>query len=347
MADKFNQTELASFFENMGMMIRSGVSVAEAMSILSDEATAASSDTASVLRDMSDGLNSGHSLSEVMRTSDTFPGYAADMTATSEYTGKLEDTLFHLSDYYTEENRMQSALMSSIRYPAALLVMVIAVLTALLLLVFPTFRDVYENLTGSLGSSAYRYVNISFALCHVLLVLSILMLIAFILGVRLWNHGGRSRVRQALSRFPSMKKMFESMDLYRFTSCFEMFISAGENRDDALARSIPVAETPGVQSGLEHCKSLMSEGMSFSQAACESGLYDAQIGKLLLPAERSGMLDDVMQRLTDNLRTDTEAGVQKITNTAEPLLTGLLIVFIGIILISIMIPLIGIMNSVG
>ena len=68
---------------------------------------------------------------------------------------------------------------------------------------------------------------------------------------------------------------------------------------------------------------------------------------MLIPAERSGMLDTILQKILRNLKETSEANISRIANTMEPLLTGLLMIFIGLMLISLMIPLIGIMNSIG
>ena len=87
--------------------------------------------------------------------------------------------------------------------------------------------------------------------------------------------------------------------------------------------------------------------MSFSQTAYEEKLYDPINNRMLIPAERSGMLDSILQKILRSLRENNEAYVSRIANTIEPLLTGLLMIFIGLMLISLMIPLIGIMNSIG
>ena len=59
------------------------------------------------------------------------------------------------------------------------------------------------------------------------------------------------------------------------------------------------------------------------------------------------MLDSILQKILRSLKENNEAHISRIANTIEPLLTGLMMIFIGLMLISLMIPLIGIMNSIG
>ncbi|MBR0469501.1 MAG: type II secretion system F family protein [Mogibacterium sp.] len=344
---KLSYTELTSFFENMGMMIKSGISVSEAIDLLKEETPASEQAMKDAFAKMSDDLNMGKPFGDAMRDSGAFPDYSVDMISTSEYTGKLEDTLFHLADYYRTENSMKTALVSAVRYPVILLFMVIAVLIVMLTLVFPAFYGVYENLAGSLTSSSYGYINVSFTLTKVMLGIMIVLLAAMLTGIMMWRGGKKDKVRNILSKFSAFRDLFSSMDLYRFTSCFDMFISSGENQDEALVKSMPVVQTDSLRSLLQRCREKMEGGMSFSQTAYEEQLYDPANNRMLIPAERSGMLDTIMQKILSNLKVSIEKSIGHIANTIEPLLTGVLMIFIGIMLISLMVPLIGIMNSIG
>ena len=346
-ARKLSYTELGSFFENMGMMVKSGISVSEAVSLLYEETPETDKVLHAALEAMTDKLSAGWPLEDAMKESGAFPSYATDMVGTSEYTGRLEDTLFHLSGYYRTENSMKNTLISAVRYPVILLFMVIAVLIAMLALVFPAFYGVYNNLTGSLSSSSYSYINVSFTLCRIMLAVMIVLVLLILLGVSMWRSGRKESVRGFLSRFGSFRDLFEGLDLYRFTSCFDMFLSSGEHQDEALKKSMTVVEGEGLKAKLQRCIDKMDAGMSFSQTAYEEKLYDQTNNRMLIPAERSGMLDTIMQKILTNLGDSIDRHISTIANTVEPLLTGLLMIFIGIMLISLMVPLIGIMNSIG
>ena len=225
---KLSYTEVSSFFENMGMMVKSGISVSEAASLLKEETPDSDKALSEALSSMTDKLSMGYPLEDAMKESQAFPDYATDMVGTSEYTGKLEATLFHLSSYYRTENSMRNTLVSAVRYPVILLFMVIAVLIAMLALVFPAFYGVYNNLTGSLSSSSYSYINVSFAVCKIMLAVMIVLVILILCGVSMWRKGRKDKVRGFLSRFSSFRELFDGMELYRFTSCFDRFLSSGD-----------------------------------------------------------------------------------------------------------------------
>ena len=340
-------SEMGSFFENTGMLLRAGVTVNEAIDLLKEDNEGESPQLAAAYRKMSGKLEEGESFAGAMKASGVFPRYAVDMVDASEYTGKLETTLFHLAEYYRTEFSMKNTLVSAVRYPIILLLMVIAVLAAMLLLVFPAFAGVYDNLTGSLAASSYQYISISFTLCKVLTVIMAVLVVLLIIGSIMWKSGKREAVKGFLSQGKTFRRLFETLDLYRFTACFDMFISGGEMQDEALKKSLPVVEGKGLRDKLNRCVEKMEAGRSFSQVAVEERLYDPINNRMLVPAERSGMLDAVMQKILGNLRESSEVYIGRIAGTVEPLLTGFLMITIGLVLVSLMVPLIGIMNSIG
>jgi len=179
------------------------------------------------------------------------------------------------------------------------------------------------------------------------MVIMIILVLLLIIGVIMWKNGKSATVRHTRSKIRTFRELFDNLDLYRFTSCFDMFISSGEMQDEAIKRSIAVAETEGLKQKLDRCIEKMTAGLSFSQAACEERLYDSINNRMLVPAERSGMLDSILEKILTNLKDNNEAYVSRIANTVEPFLTGFLMITLGLMLISLMVPLIGIMNSIG
>ena len=339
--------DMSSFFENMGMMLKAGITTGEAVDLLREESAGDSTGQTAVFSVMSKCMAEGSSFEDAMKETGAFDSYAVDMIRASEHTGRMETTLFHLSDYYRMEQSMKRTFVSAVRYPVILLLMVIAILAVMLKMVFPAFYGVYENLTGSLAASSFKYINISFALCRAALVVMIVLVVLILIGALLWKSGHAVVAKKFLRRFRSFRELFDNLDLYRFTSCFDMFISTGSMHDEALKKSLPIIEEGELRAKLEQCVSATESGSSFAQAACDVKLYDSINNRMLIPAERSGMLDSVLKKILEDLKDKNDQNISRISNTIEPLLTGFLMIAIGLMLISLMVPLIGIMNSMG
>jgi type IV pilus assembly protein PilC len=91
----------------------------------------------------------------------------------------------------------------------------------------------------------------------------------------------------------------------------------------------------------------MEQGHSIAQAAYEEELFEPVYGRMLLAGERSGNMENVLARLTSLLEENCGHMVDRLTGIVDPLLSGVLMVSVGLSLLSVMLPLIGMMNSVG
>jgi len=102
-----------------------------------------------------------------------------------------------------------------------------------------------------------------------------------------------------------------------------------------------------VEEKLKKCVARMEEGHSIAQAAYDEELFEPVYGRMLLAGERSGNMESVLERLTELLEENCTAKVDSLVGIVDPLLSGVLMFTVGLSLLSVMLPLIGMMNSIG
>jgi len=338
---------VSAFCESMGMMLRSGIQTDEAISLLQHGGEPTGGVLEHGLAVMKEQVDQGSGLASAMESSGIFPRYALQMIAAGERSGRLEDILFRLSDYYAQQKTISEKLRGAVTYPAAMLLLIIAVLAVMLSMVLPAFTDVYNNLTGSLAASTYSYIRWAYVFCYIALVVMVVIAAALLLGLWGWTHGGRERVEALLRRIPLCASILESLGMFRFTSALTTFLASGEMQDEAVLNSVPMTDCPPVEEKLKRIVRRMEEGHSISQAAYDENLFEPVYGRMLLAGERSGSLESVLQRLTALLEENASALVDRLVGIVDPLLSGVLMVTVGLSLLSVMLPLIGMMNSVG
>ena len=345
-AKKLDNLGVSAFCESMGMMARAGIQTDEAISLLgqSDQTDGV---LGHALTQMNGMIEQGESLGTAMEHTGIFPEYALQMVRAGESAGRLEDILFRLSDYYRDQKTISEKLRAAITYPAAMIVMIIAVLIIMLAMVLPAFSDVYNNLTGSLAASTYSYIHWAYGLCWAALAVMIVIVLGLLIGRSMWNGNGKQTVQNFLRKFPKCRSIFESMAMFRFTAALETFLASGAMQDNAVLDSIEMTDYKPVEEKLRKCVTHMEEGHSFAQAAYDEQLFEPVYGRMLLAGERSGSAEDVLRRLTQLLEENCAHEVDRLTGIVEPLLSGVLMVTVGISLLSVMLPLIGMMNSIG
>ncbi|MBQ7599551.1 MAG: type II secretion system F family protein [Clostridia bacterium] len=344
---KLDNMGVSAFCESMAMMIQSGIQTEEAVSLLHSGENRTGGILESALADMKKSLEEGSTLSRAMEDTGIFPEYALQMIKTGEDSGHLEDILFRLSTYYADQKVIQDKIRNAIIYPAAMLVLIIAVLSVMLAFVLPSFVKVYDSMLGSISSSAYNYINWAYGFCWLALILMIAVAVVLIVCLILWKTGKKDTVKAALSRIPATSKILESMGMFRFSGAFATFLSSGKLQDEAVLDSIPMADCRPVEEKLKKCARRMEEGHGFAQAAYEEEVFEPVYGRMLLAGERSGNLDKVLEKLNSHLEEDCSSRVDRLVGTVDPVLSFVLMVTVGLSLLSVMLPLIGMMSSIG
>jgi len=338
---------VSAFCESMGMMLRAGIQTDEAIGLLQSDSKKNAGILSEGLAVMKEQVDQGRGLDRAMKESGIFPRYAIQMVETGDTAGRMEDILFRLASYYREQKTISEKLRNAVTYPAAMLVLIVVVLAAMLTMVLPAFTDVYDSLTGSLAASSYRYIRWAYGFCWAALVIMVLLAAALLVGMALWKTGKREAVEAVLNRIPLCRAILENMGMFRFTAALTTFIASGELQDKAVQESIPMTDCRSVEEKLARCVSRMEEGHSIAQAAYDEELFEPVYGRMLLAGERSGNLESVLQRLTALLEENGGLLADRLVGIVDPLLSGILMVTVGISLLSVMLPLIGMMNSVG
>ena len=314
---KLDELGVSAFCESMAMMVQSGIRTDEAIELL-QSGEGESGPLGQALGEMKTQTEQGGSLADAMESTGVFPDFAVQMIGAGESSGRLEDVLFRLARYYAGQKTVSEKLRGAVTYPAAMLVLIIAVLSAMLTIVLPAFRAVYDRLTGSLAASSYAYIRWAWVFCAAALVVMALLALALVVGLLLWKSGRRDAV-----------------------------LASGKMQDEAVLASIPMAGSAPLEEKLRKVSERMKEGHSIAQAAYDEGLFEPVYGRMLLAGERSGSLEHVLVRLCRLLEEDSSHQVDRLVGIVSPALSGILMVTIGLTLISVMLPLIGMMNAIG
>ena len=346
MSKKLGNLGVSAFCESMAMMLGAGIQIDEAIGLLRQN-----SHTGGVLEealaDMEKVVEEGNSLHAAMEQSGIFPDYALKMIEAGGSSGRLEDVLRRLARYYADQKTISDKIRNAVTYPVAMLVLVIAVLAVMVTIVLPAFASVYDNLTGSLTDSSYAYINWAYVFCDVALVAMVIMVILLLVGLILWHMGKRAPVEAVLRKISICANILENMGMFRFTSALSTFLASGQMQDIAVIDSMKMVDYQPVEAKLQKCVGHMEEGHSIAQAAYDEDLFEPVYGRMLLAGERSGKLEDVLERLTDLLEENCGSLVDRLASVVDPVLSGVLMVTVGLSLLSVMLPLIGMMNAIG
>jgi len=108
-----------------------------------------------------------------------------------------------------------------------------------------------------------------------------------------------------------------------------------------------IVEHKGMQAKIAECKKAIRAGANFSEALSGSGIFTNLYARMISIGFRTGSIDVVMQKIADNYDRETEKKLHSIISVLEPTLVIFLSIIVGLILLSVIFPLMGIMSSIG
>lgn len=350
MADKLLESSaLSAFCGSIATMLSAGIQTEEAVLMLAENRER--SRFQEVCNHMYDNLVSGASFSEAMQTSGGFPTYAVEMAATGEQSGHLEQVMRNLEMYYDEEDRMFNKLRSAVGYPAALLVIMAAILLFTVLFILPVFSDVYQNMAGSLASTSFVSVGASTIVGWVALVVTVVFaVIALALWAASRSESGRNRVIHLFEGLPFTKRAMHQLALSRFTASLATYVSSGITNEEAMARAVRAVDHKQLKTRIEAARDSMIDldnPRSLAQAISENGVFEPLYARMLNVGMRSGSSDETLAQMSSTFFDDAVAQIDQSLDSLEPLLAAFLTIAIGVTLIAVMLPLVGIMGSIG
>lgn len=88
-------------------------------------------------------------------------------------------------------------------------------------------------------------------------------------------------------------------------------------------------------------------GEPFPKALKEAHIFGGMQERLMVIGYETGATDEVMEQAADLYQKELQDQIQKMIGILEPTLVGILCVIVGVILLSVMLPLVGIMAGIG
>lgn len=344
MARVISNESLASVTLELSMLLHAGVGVSDALDLLAKE-----KDYASLLGDMAQWADDGASLAQCFKRSGKFPSYVCGLVEVGERAGRTEEALVALSRYYESRVRLDRRMRSALLYPAVMLVLMLVVIGVLLVKVLPIFDDVYAALGGQLTGVAGGLLRIGrwldAAMPVIWAVLAVLVVFFFAFAA---IGGFRAKVLGFWRGHHGDKGVMRKMNTARLVQALSMGMSSGMSAEDALSLAAELLnDVPDTKERCLACLARLEQGQSFSEAMRESDLLSPSAIRFLELGQRSGAMDSAMEKLAGDLAEESEAAIDSMVGRVEPALVLVCSLLVGLILLSVMLPLMHIMSAIG
>ena len=339
--------ETADLCRKLALLMHSGLAAGDALHLLAEEES--DGQLQRMLTQMTGLVDEGAYLSQAFEEAGCFPAYLTGLLQVGEQVGRLEETLNALADYYQDRERMQRQLVSSLTYPAMLLVLMAVVIVVLLSKVLPVFNDAYASLGGKLTGMAGALLMLGDLLAGATPALCVL-LIAAVLAAALFVLNPKLR-KKALDFWHERwgdKGIFRKMNNARFAQALSMGYTSGMPLEDAAElAALLLRDVPPVAERCRTCSSLLQQDGNLAKALEAADLMPPSTCRLLELGLRSGTADGVMEDISRRMQEEVTQDLEHMVAKVEPALVLITSVMVGVILLSVMLPLMNIMTAIG
>lgn len=344
MKKNYLEAEYISFLcSQMELILRAGISTSEALTLLAEEEQEEKTPLAGVIEIIVKKLGEGYTMSEAFKATERFPRYVTDMIKLGEETGYLEKIFSQLTKYYDRSIRIRAQFKRAVTYPVMIGLMMLCVIGVLIVKVMPMFKSVYDQIGGNMTGVARFFLDMGIFLNnHIIesVVVLVLLVIAASIGVYL-------DLKRGVSYIPFIRKMRHRAGAARFAAAISMGISSGLGADDAISMAADMDFDTKTFNCIEKAKASISRGDSFAEAMTRTGLFPVLYCRMLNMGYRSGNIDSVMQEIAERMDEALSEEIDSILGRVEPALVMGLSVLTGLILMSVMLPLMNIMAAIG
>lgn len=341
---KLANEEIGSLCMSLSHLMHAGIGVGDALVLLSQDEQDA--DCKKLLEDMARQADEGSSLAAVFQQASCFPPYVCTLLQVGEQVGKTEETLDSLAHYYREQAQLNRQLKAALLYPAMLLGVLLVVMVILLIWVLPIFNQVYAQLGSQLTGIAGGLLAFGVVLRKLLPYLCGALAICLIAGA---IPPIRKAVLSFWRRHRSDRGVYGAINTARFVQVLSMAQSSGMTPQEAvsLAAVLSQGEAPAFHKRCDDCVALLNSGSTLAQALRESAFFAPADCRLLEAGVRSGRSESVLESIAEDLANKSQERLYGLMSKVEPAMVIVACALIGTVLLSVMLPLMHIMTSIG
>lgn len=332
--------ELSLFCGQVAMILEAGLPLYDGMETLAG-ANAVSAN-ADMYQSASKGVNETGSLYNALKADPRWPEYLVEMVGIGESTGELDKVMRGLETYYAREDRIRSAVVSAVTYPLVLGAMLVVIVLIMLLFVLPVFRRTLD----SMGVGDNAMMQVGTVIGWIVMAVVAVLLIGVIGALLVLRTKHRGKVLEAAQRIvPAIGRLNRRLNASRVASVLSMMFSGGFQTGEALDMTSHIISDEVAAEKVRSVRKSLENGSTFADAISEAGLFEELHNRMIRMGSATGNEDQVFGKLGELYEEQVEADISRMVSIIEPTLVALLAVVIGAVLLTVMLPMAGILSS--
>ncbi len=341
--------DLIFFLAQLSTYIKSGITLVEALRILSHQYKKKSHQKMfkALIYDLTMGDNFSDALT---KRGNVFPKLLINMVKASEMTGSLPEALDDMESYYTESDKTRKQMITAMMYPSIIFVISIAVITFIMVYVIPKFVSIYESVdANSIPAFTLWVLNLSDYLKSNLIMIFVVAIIVILIFAYLYRNVQlfRSLVQWIMMHVPVVDNIVIYNEVTMFTKTFASLLKHNVFITDSMEILNKMTSNEIFKMIILDTITNLAKGEKISLAFKDHWAIPLPAYEMIVTGERTGQLAEMMQKVSDYYQELHANAVGRLKTFMEPVLIIFLTGVVGVIVLSIVIPMFSLYSAIG
>src|SRR5208283_4094370 len=256
--------------------------------------------------------------------------------------------LKRLAEFSEKAQKIKGKVKAALFYPVAVLIVAVGILTLLMVMVVPKFKEVFAGMQVKMPGFTLFVLAISDAIrLHIVQTLGCVavVVVAFLLAIK--TKLGRLIWDKIKLKMPVLGPVITRVAIARLTRTLGTLVSSGVPILQALTI---VKETAGnviVSNAIGDVHESVKEGETITAPLEASGVFPPMVVSMVDVGEQTGALPEMLMKIADNYEEEVDNAVAAMTSLLEPIMIVFLAVIVGSIVIAMFLPLIAMISNLS
>ena len=340
---KVKPKTLQIFSRQFATMIEAGLNVVSSLVILEEQTD--DEYFASVVKEIRADVEGGLLLSQALaRHPKIFSRLYVSMVEAGEAAGILDQVLDRVAFQIEKDTQIRRRVKGAMMYPTMVMIFATLVLVGLLMFLVPVFVNIFAQLGGKLPTLTQYVVSASNVLRSYWFIIFPLFFLT-IWAVRRFKRTEQGRQLWDRIKLKIPMKIGDvvlKVTMARFSRTLSTLVAAGVDIIKALEITGQTAGNWVVEAALSGVRAKVHQGVPIAQPLIENDVFSLMV-KI---GEETGELEKMLSKIADFYEDEVDSSIATLTSIIEPLMMIMVGAMVGVIVISMYLPMFKMLSLV-
>ncbi|MBE3097889.1 MAG: type II secretion system F family protein [Planctomycetes bacterium] len=346
---RVNAKQLTQFTRQMSTLQDAGLPILRSLRILEGQTKPGILKNA--LMDIIEDVEAGSTLSEAMeKHPKAFDRLYVHTVRAGEAGGVLDQILRKLAEFMEKAQALRRRIVGAMVYPTMVIGVAILIVSLIMVFIVPRFEEIFQRfeIKGGLPPPTRILITTSHAIYGYWYLIPLIPLSLYgALRMLKASTAGRYAMDWVKMKIPIVGSIVNRQAIAKFARTLGTLIAAGVPILEALNITRETVGNEVVSRALLQVHDSIREGESIAGPLRQSGVVDPIVVNMVDVGEETGELDKMLLKVADTYDEEVDHLVGSLVNAMEPVMIIFLGSTIGFIVVSLFLPLVTLIQSVG